>query len=72
MYVSTVAALIVTAWVCLQAAFAPGLKAAFIFGNIASAAMGFALVILSLILAWDALQAFNKARSSLKPAAARV
>ena len=50
----------------------PGLKAAFVFGNIASAAMGFALVILSLILAWDALQAFNKARSSLKPAAARV
>jgi carbon starvation protein len=72
MYVSTVAALIVTAWVCFQAAFAPGLKAAFVFGNMASAAMGFALVILSLILAYDALQAFNKARSSLKPAAARA
>jgi carbon starvation protein len=71
MYVSTVAALIVTAWVCLQAAFAPGLKAAFVFGNLASAAMGFALVILSLILAWDALQAFGRARS-LKPAAAKA
>jgi carbon starvation protein len=71
MYVSTVAALIVTAWVCLQAAFAPGLKAAFVFGNLASAAMGFALVILSLILAWDAMQAFGRARS-LKPATAKA
>jgi hypothetical protein len=29
-------------------------------------------VILSLILAWDALQAFNRVRAGLKPAAARV
>ena len=72
MYVSTVAALIVTAYVSLQAAFAPGLKAAFVFGNLISAVIGFALVILSLILAWDARHAFNKARSGLKPAAARA
>ncbi len=72
MYVSTVAALMVTAWVSFQAAFAPGLKAAFIFGNLVAAVMGFALVILSLILAWDAWQAFSKARGGLKPAAARA
>jgi len=71
MYVTTVAALIVTAWVSLQAAFTPGLKAAFIFGNVVAAAIGFALVILSLFLAWDALQAFTKART-LRPAAARA
>jgi len=74
MYVTTVAALMVTAWVSLQAAFTPGLKAAFVFGNIVAAAIGFALVILSLILAWDAVQAFGRARraGSLRPAAARA
>ncbi len=73
MYVTTVAALIVTAWVSLEAAFAPGLKAAFVFGNLIAAAIGFALTILSLILAYDALSAFNKARTApLKPAAAHV
>jgi carbon starvation protein len=72
MYVSTVAALIVTAYVSFQAAFTPGLKAAFVFGNIVAAVMGFALVILSLVLAYDALQAFNKARSALRPAAVKV
>ncbi|MBI2115356.1 MAG: carbon starvation protein A [candidate division NC10 bacterium] len=71
MYVTTVAALIVTAVVSFQAAFTPGLKAAFIFGNLVAAAIGFVLVILSLILAWDALQAFSKARA-LRPAAARA
>jgi carbon starvation protein len=72
MYVSTVAALIVTAYVSFQAAFNPGLKAAFVFGNIVAAVMGIALVILSLILAYDALQAFNRARSALRPAAVKV
>jgi carbon starvation protein len=71
MYVTTVAALIVTAVVSFQAAFTPGLKAAFIFGNLVAAAIGFVLVILSLILAWDALQAFSRART-LRPAAARA
>ena len=73
MYVTTVAALIVTAWVSFQAVFTPGLKAAFVFGNLISALIGFALTILSLILAWDALTAFKKVRSAaLRPAAARV
>jgi carbon starvation protein len=71
MYVSTVAALIVTAYVSFQAAFAPGLKAAFMFGNLIAAAIGFALVVLSLVLAWDALQAFGRARG-LKPATAKA
>jgi carbon starvation protein len=73
MYVTTVAALIVTAWVSLQAAFAPGLKAAFIFGNLVAAAIGFVLVILALFLAWDAFQAFGRAKKApLRPAAARA
>jgi hypothetical protein len=38
-----------------------------------AAAIGFVLVILSLILAWDAAQAFGKARKApLRPAAARA
>jgi carbon starvation protein len=73
MYVTTVAALIVTAYVSLQAVFTPGLKAAFVFGNLISAVIGFSLTILSLILAWDALTAFKKVRSAaMRPAAARV
>ncbi len=73
MYVTTVAALIVTAWVSLQAAFTPGLKAAFIFGNLVAAAIGFVLVILALFLAWDAFQAFGRAKKApLRPAAARA
>ncbi len=71
MYVTTVAALIVTAYVSFQAAFAPGLKAAFIFGNLVAAAIGFILVILSLVLAWDALQAFTRART-LRPVVAQA
>jgi carbon starvation protein len=71
MYVTTVAALIVTAWVSFQAAFTPGLKAAFVFGNLLSAVIGLVLTILSLILAYDAVQAFGKARS-LRPATAKA
>ncbi len=41
------------------------------FGNFIAAAIGFALVILSLILAWDALHAFGRARG-LKPATAKA
>ncbi len=74
MYVTTVAALIVTAYVSFQAAFTPGLKVAFVFGHVVAAAIGFVLVILSLVLAWDALQAFGKARKAgtLRPAEARA
>lgn len=71
MYVTTVAALVVTAYVSFQAAFAPGLQAAFIFGNLVAAGIGFVLVILSLVLAYDALQAFGRART-LRPAPARA
>jgi carbon starvation protein len=73
MYVSTVAALLFTAYVSFQAALTPGLNAAFVFGNVISAAMGCALSILSLVLAWDAIQAFGRARAKgLRPAAARA
>jgi carbon starvation protein len=74
MYVTTVAALIVTAYVSFQAAFTPGLKAAFIFGNLVAAAIGVVLVILSLVLAYDAFQAFGRAQKArpLRPAAARA
>ena len=70
MYVTTVAALLVTGWVSLQAAFKPGLQAAFVFGNLVAAVIGFALVILAIILALDALKAFGKAR--LRPATAKA
>jgi carbon starvation protein len=73
MYVTTVAALIVTAYVSFQAAFTPGLKAAFVFGNLVAAVIGAALVILSLVLAYDAIQAFGRAQKTrtLRPAPAR-
>jgi carbon starvation protein len=71
MYGTTVAALVVTAWVSFQAALDPNLKGAFVFGNLVAAAIGFVLVILSLILAYDAIQAFGRART-LRPAAARA
>jgi len=78
MYVTTVAALIVTAVVCTQSALramsSESPKAFFIFGDLVAAAIGFSLVILSLILAYDAVQAFGRARraGSLRPAAARA
>jgi carbon starvation protein len=72
MYVTTVAALVVTAYVSFQAIFTPGLKAAFVFGNLVAAVIGFVLVILSLVLAYDAIQAFGRARRALRPAAARA
>jgi carbon starvation protein len=71
MYVTTVAALVVTAWVSFQAALDPNLKGAFVFGNLVAAGIGFVLVILSLVLAYDAIQAFGRART-LRPAAARA
>jgi carbon starvation protein len=70
MYASTVAGLLFTGYVCFNAAFDPGKKAAFVFGDLASAAIGFALVILSIVLAYDALQAFGRARAKGSAAAA--
>jgi carbon starvation protein len=76
-YVTTVAALIVTAWASTQSALraiaSPTPNVFFIFGDFVAAAIGLALVILSLILAWDAVQAFGRARKvPLRPAAARA
>jgi carbon starvation protein len=70
MYVTTVAALIVTAYNAF-AALKPGLAPAFWFGNLVAGLIGLVLVILSLILAYDAVQAFGKARS-LRPATAKA
>jgi carbon starvation protein len=62
MYVTTVAALLVTAHASLQAALKPGLMSAFVFGNLLSAAIGLVLAILALILAVDVIGAFAQAR----------
>ncbi len=62
MYVTTVAALLVTAHVSLRAALKPGLMGAFVFGNLLSAAIGLVLAILALILAVDVFRAFARIR----------
>jgi len=74
MYVTTVAALIVTAYVSFEAAFTPGLGPAFVFGNLVAAVIGVVLVVLSLVLAYDAIQAFGRAQKArtLRPAAVRA
>jgi carbon starvation protein len=77
MYVTTVAALIVTAVACTQSALRAMSTASpnvfFIFGDLVAAAIGFSLVILSLILAYDAVQAFGRAQKArLRPAVARA
>jgi len=68
MYVTTVAALAVTAWVSLESAVksmtAPSPSIPFIVGDVIAAAIGVVLTILSLLLAWDAVHAFHKARRS--------
>ncbi|MDQ7843552.1 MAG: carbon starvation CstA family protein [Armatimonadota bacterium] len=70
MYITTVAALLVTGWVSLQAAFKPGLAAAFVFGNLVAAIIAFALVILAVVLALDGVRSFSKAVVSLRRAPA--
>ncbi len=62
MYVTTVAALLETAWVSFSAAFKPGLSAAFVLGNLFAGALGLVLAILALILAADGVGAFVRAR----------
>jgi carbon starvation protein len=62
MYVTTVAALLVTAYVSLEAARTPGLTGPFIFGNLLAAVIGFVLAILAVILAADGLGSFARAR----------
>src|SRR6266540_4295269 len=74
MYVTTVAALLYTAWASLQLAFQPPLPGfaafAWSFGNFVSAAIGLFLSVAALVLAYDGLQALNRARGGLRPAAA--
>src|SRR6266545_2814680 len=74
MYVTTVAALLYTAWASLQLAFLPPLPGfaafAWSFGNFVSAAIGLFLSVAALLLAYDGLQALNRARGGLRPAAA--
>jgi carbon starvation protein len=75
MYITTVAALLYTAWASLQLAFAPPLPGfaafAWTFGNIVSGVIGLFLSIAALVLAYDGLQALNRARTAgLRPAAA--
>ena len=75
MYVTTVAALLYTAWVSFQLALQPplpGLAAfAWAFGNYVSAAIGLFLSIAALVLAYDGLQALNRVRGErMRPAAA--
>src|SRR5579884_3102501 len=67
MYVTTVAALLVTAYVSFEAALKPGLSGAFVFGNLLAAAIGLVLAILALVLAADGLGAFTRARQQLRP-----
>lgn len=67
MYVTTVAALLVTGWYSLQGALQPGLAPAFVFGNLVAAVIAFALVILAVILAVDGLRAFARAKPPLRP-----
>jgi carbon starvation protein len=75
MYVTTVAALLYTAWASLQLAFAPPLAGfaafAWTFGNVVSAVIGLFLSVAALVLAYDGLQALNRARTAgLRPAPA--
>ena len=74
MYITTVAALLYTAWASFQLAFQPPLPgfaaAAWSFGNFVSAAIGLFLSVAALVLAYDGLQALNRARGGLQPAPA--
>jgi carbon starvation protein len=68
MYVTTVAALL---WVSVRNALwlgvfqaGPDASAGFIVGNLISAAFGLYMVVAAVILFFDGLQAFNKARAT--------
>jgi len=66
MYVTTVAALLFTAYVSVEAALKPGLSGAFIFGNLLAGAIGLVLAVLAVLLAADGLGSFSRARQ-LRP-----
>jgi carbon starvation protein len=74
MYITTVAALLVTAWKSLFGAaglFDPAAGPAFQIGNGISGLIGLFLAIAALILAWDGIQSFNKARTEAAAAPAQ-
>jgi carbon starvation protein len=71
MYVTTIAALLWTAWNALNKGFinrAPDMTTPFVIGNLISVAFAVYMAIAALLLLADGLKAFNKARTA--PAAA--
>lgn len=74
MYITTVAALFVTAYNSFFAkgsgAFAEGVGIAFRIGNGIAGVIGLFLALTALILAWDGIKSFNQARSKMAPAPA--
>jgi carbon starvation protein len=78
MYVTTVAALLWTSYVAVDRGFLrpetfySGVDnlAPFQVGNLISAGLGVFMAVSAIILLWDGIKAFNRARSDLAPAAA--
>ena len=73
MYITTVVALLMTAYKSLFGAsglFDPAAGLAFQIGNGISGLIGLFLAIAAIILAWDGLASFNKARAKAAPAPA--
>ncbi len=68
MYVTTVAALLITAWKSFSTAFAPDTAAAFMVGNVIAGLIGLFLAIAALVLAWDGWKSLSKARSKMAAA----
>lgn len=63
MFVTTIAALILTSINLLKKVFSGALKGEAFFGNLLMGLMGFFLVIAALILAWEGVKAINKYRN---------
>ncbi len=69
MYVTTVTALLITAYKSFNAAFEPGIEAAFVFGNLVAGLIGLFLALAALLLAYDGLRSFQRARTEMAMAA---
>ncbi|RMF38239.1 MAG: carbon starvation protein A [Chloroflexi bacterium] len=65
MYVTTVTALLITAFKSFSAAFKPGIGAAFVFGNLVAGLIGLFLALAALVLAYDGLRSFQEARTKM-------
>ncbi|RME89509.1 MAG: hypothetical protein D6770_04295 [Anaerolineae bacterium] len=70
MYVTTIAALLLTAYKVLSAVVAGGLPVDKVVGNVLAGAIAIYLVIAALILGWDALKAFQRFRAETAKAEA--